>query len=444
MDAKLRDGSDATLLRLLGAVRMLDRRLTCFTGYEGYPGDIERMVDGLRGEAPRSPHLNLLKAVLGLRSMRAKYMFSRNVIYNAGFRGNVRRRRFEERHGFKSPTFLVISPTTSCNLRCRGCYAARYEKHGCLDADLVDRIITEGKAIGTYACVLSGGEVFTWPHFLSVVRRHRDVYFLIYTNGTLIDEGAADTLAELGNVALALSVEGLQPETDARRGEGVYQRVSDAMERLKKRGLFFGYSTMVTGRNAELVAGDEFVDHYYAKGCRFGWYFQFLPIGDDPDVRMMATPQQRDHLRRRISEIRDRRRDFSIGDFWNDGCLMGGCIAAGRHYVHINAHGDVEPCAFVHFAVDNIKGKSLEQVLKSDFLAAIRDRQPYSPNLYAPCMIIDNPHVLREVVATANPRPTHAGAECVVKDPQITDHIDEYSRAVHALTDGLEVPFRDE
>jgi len=442
MGQELRGGSDANLLRLLGIAKALDGRLTRVTGHERYRSEIERLAGGLRGTGPRSPHLNLLKAVLGLRSRRAKTMFSRNVIYNAGLRGNVKRRRFEERNGFKSPTFLVISPTMDCNLRCAGCYAGRYAKRVSLNAELVDRIITDGKAIGTYAYVLSGGEVFTWPYFFSVVRRHRDAYFLVYTNGTLIDEGAADTLAELGNVALALSVEGLERETDARRGEGVHQRVLDAMGRLNERGLLFGYSTMVTRSNAELAASDEFVDYYYERGCRFGWYFQFLPIGEDPDVRMMATPEQRDGLRRRIGQIRDRRRDFSIGDFWNDGCLMGGCIAAGRHYVHINAHGDVEPCAFVHFAVDNIKEKSLEGALKSEFLSAIRSRQPYSDNLYAPCMIIDNPEILRDVVAKAGPRPTHAGADCVVKDPEIAEHINEYSQRVHALTDELEMPFQ--
>ena len=42
-------------------------------------------------------------------------------------------------------------------------------------------------------------------------------------------------------------------------------------------------------------------------------------------------------------------------DFWNDGIYTKGCIPGGKRYFHINARGDAEPCAFVHFAVDNVK-----------------------------------------------------------------------------------------
>jgi hypothetical protein len=51
----------------------------------------------------------------------------------------------------------------------------------------------------------------------------------------------------------------------------------------------------------------------------------------------------------------------------------------------------VEPCVFAHFAVNNIRDKSLLDVLRSPFFAEYQKRQHFSDNLLHPCPIIDNP-----------------------------------------------------
>jgi MoaA/NifB/PqqE/SkfB family radical SAM enzyme len=140
----------------------------------------------------------------------------------------------------------------------------------------------------------------------------------------------------------------------------------DAMDNLRKEGVLFGFSATQTRENTDIITSFDFIDMLIEKGVYIGWYFQFLPIGKDPDVNLMATPQQRIKLRKFIEEVRATRPIF-IGDFWNDGPFVGGCIAGGRRYIHINHKGDVEPCAFVHFAVDNIKNKSLIEALQSPF-----------------------------------------------------------------------------
>lgn len=150
----------------------------------------------------------------------------------------------------------------------------------------------------------------------------------------------------------------------------------------------------------------------------------------------MATPQQRNHLRQKIAEIRGKLPIF-IGDFWNDGPFLGGCIAAGRRFLHINNKGDVEPCGFVHFAVDNIKNKTLKEALNSEFFRFLRKGQPYgNGNLLAPCMIIDNPGVLRQAIAKTGARPTHEGAE-VILDGRIKEGLDQYAQEIHKITHPL-------
>lgn len=97
-------------------------------------------------------------------------------------------------------------------------------------------------------------------------------------------------------------------------------------------------------------------------------------------------------------------------------------------YLHINCHGDVEPCVFCHFAVDNIKQKSLKEVLNSNLFKSIRAKQPFNQDHRMPCMLIDNPTVLRDVIRETGARPTHPGAETLVTS--LAPNLDRYSEGL--------------
>jgi len=169
------------------------------------------------------------------------------------------------------------------------------------------------------------------------------------------------------------------------------------------------------------------------KGCLLGWHFLYIPVGLNPDVNLMPTAEQRELMRQQGAQrIRNEKPMFII-DFWNDAPYVGGCIAGGRNYFHINARGDVEPCIFVHMAVDNIKQKSLKDAINSPYFKCIRSRQPYSENLLRPCMIIDHPHVLREVCTECKPYPTD-GPVCGFID-SLADDLDKYSNESASVID---------
>jgi MoaA/NifB/PqqE/SkfB family radical SAM enzyme len=243
-----------------------------------------------------------------------------------------------------------------------------------------------------------------------------------------------------------ISVEGFERETDERRGKGTFDRIMTAMDSLQREGVPFGFSATATRSNNEFVVSDQFIDFYAQKGCFLGWFFNYMPIGRCPELDLMPTPAQRNWRRERLNNIRDVK-PILMSDFWNDGPLTGGCIAGGRSYFHINSNGDVEPCVFANFAVDNIKEKSLAEVLDSKLFWAIRRRQPYNDNLLRPCMIIDNPKILKEIVAESGAHPTHPGAETIITDlAEAIDHYaDEYGKIVdpvwlqkHAATVGVD------
>lgn len=375
------------------------------------------------------PSSILVKNVIARISPRCREKLIRNLFINAFLTGIDRRKEILEEENFQPPQFIVISPTMRCNLKCPGCYAGEYGQDEGLPFDLVDRLLTECKDLGMYFNTMSGGEVLTRKDIFDIWEKHGDMYFQFYTNGTLITEKVADRLAELGNVAPMVSLEGFEKETDARRGPGTFARVMRAFDLMKERGMIYGASVTETRENIETIASDEFIDMCIQRGCMVIWYFQYIPIGRRPSLDLMPTPEQRDWLRARVRELRERLPIF-IGDFWNDGPYVHGCIAGGREYLHINANGDIEPCVFCHFAVDNIRDKTLREAINSPFLRGIRSHQPYRENLLTPCMLIDAPDVLRQVVKEFNARPTCEGAEEILTDfaPGLDRYAEEYRR----------------
>ena len=164
---------------------------------------------------------------------------------------------------------------------------------------------------------------------------------------------------------------------------------------------------------------------FIEKGAKMGWYFLFMPVGKDPDVNAMLTPEQRIRLGEKIREIRETKPYFTI-DFFNDAPYVGGCIA-GKYYCHINSKEEVEPCIFAHFAVDNLKGKKLVDVFKSDFFKELRSRQPYNKNLLLPCMMIDNTNEIREIAKKTGARPTDEGARMMLEDLEFQKQLDKVS-----------------
>ena len=343
-----------------------------------------------------------------------------------GFILNQKRRERASKKGFQIPFSILISPTMRCNLSCIGCYAGNYTKSDDLEFEVVDRIIQEGKEAGVAFFTILGGEPFMRSDLFDLYQKHNDAFFQVYTNGTLINNKVARKLAELGNAMPMVSIEGFEKETDQRRGRGVYKKIIKAMEILQKHRVPFGYSVAVVRENIKTVTSDKFIDMLIKKGALIGWYFLYMPIGKTPDLSLMPTPKQRLYLKKRRDHIRANKPLFII-DFWNDAPYVGGCIAA-KDYIHINHRGEVEPCIFTHFTQVNIKNTSLKKAMNCQFFKEIRKRQPYSDNLYLPCMLIDHPQVSRELYQKCDIYPTHEGAESLFFN--LAEGLDKYAKGV--------------
>ncbi len=372
------------------------------------------------------PGLAIARRVLNETNPHHRKKIISNFIINQLLVGTNQRKDVEAEKGFYPPDAMLISPTMRCNLNCYGCYSGAYSTEEDLPYEVMDRVIEECKEMGIYLVLMTGGEPLLREDIFDLFEKHEDVTFQIYTNAALIDEKMIERFVELGNVVPAISLEGLREETDGRRGKGQFDRIVRAMEGLQKAGIFFAVSTTQTSKNTDVLTSDAFIDFLIEKGCILLWNFHYIPIGRDPDLTLMATPEQRNRMRERFACFRATKPMLFV-DFWNDGCLTRGCIAAGRKYFHVNACGDVEPCVFCHFASDNIKEKSLSEALNSPLFREIRSRQPFSENLFRSCLLIDHPEQGQEIALRHAKYFTHEGAENLFTD--LAPAIETYARA---------------
>ncbi|HHE05044.1 MAG TPA: radical SAM protein [candidate division WOR-3 bacterium] len=368
----------------------------------------------------------------------------------------ARRRKAEE----ALPTFITLSPTQKCNLACVGCYAASSNKtFVTLDWDTVDRIMYEKRKYwGSHFTVISGGEPLLYESqgktIFDLFEKYHDTFFLMYTNGTLIDKDVANKLAELGNVAPAISVEGFEEKTDTRRGKGVFQKILDAMDNLSDAGVIYGISLTATRNNVEEIVSDKFIDFFFEeRDAAFAWMFQYMPIGRGPSFDLMITPEQRRQLWFQERHLIKDKGIFFV-DFWNGGPISDGCISAGRKggYLYIDWHGNVMPCVFVPYSVGNIKtdffdkGKTIDDVLQTPLFMELRKWQenysykkpaPEAGNEIVPCPIRDHHLDFHKIVEKTKATPVGITTERAFRDEVYIKDLAEMGRKAAEATNDI-------
>ena len=331
--------------------------------------------------------------------------FLKNFIVDGNLMAWPKQEEMREKHQCNIPWAILLDPTSACNLHCTGCWAADYGHSLNLTYEDIDSIINQGVELGTHVYIYTGGEpMVRKKDLIRLCEAHPDCAFLCFTNATLIDEEFCQDVLRVKNFVPAISAEGSEETTDARRGAGTYQSIVKAMKLLKSHGLPFGISACFTSQNAESIASEEYFDWLIEQGALFCWIFTYMPVGSDAAPELMPTVEQRIHLYNFVREMRYKKPLFTL-DFQNDGEFVGGCIAGGRRYLHINAAGDVEPCVFIHYSNANIHDKSLLECLKSPIFMEYYKNMPFNDNLLRPCPMLENPEWLPKLVEAS-------GAEC--------------------------------
>ena len=356
-------------------------------------------------------------------------MMALNLGYEAFLRGTRLIRENRKKYDCNIPWLILFDPTMACNMHCVGCWSGTYGHKSNLSYEDMDKIVTEGKELGAYLYMMTGGEpTVRMKDIFRLAEKHNDCFFGLYSNSTLINDEMCEKVRELGNITFMLSLEGTPDTNDSRRGAGHYEAVMKAMDCLKRHGIVFGTSVCYTRTNIEAVTSDDFFHLLEEKGARFGFFFHLMPVGNNAAPELMPTIEQRRKMIDRIRYIRskDCNLEFFPMDFQNDGEFVGGCIAGGRNYFHINSNGDAEPCVFIHFSNTNIHENSILEMLQSPLFKAYHEGQPFNRNHLRPCPMLENPQLLREMVKATGAHQTNQ------ESPEEVDHLcakcDDYAK----------------
>lgn len=314
-------------------------------------------------------------------AVRATLKNPREAAFMARFalasRSASRKRKALEKTGEHIPPFLIASITSKCNLHCAGCYSRC--NHATTDAEPVSqltgaqwlRIFEEADELGISFILLAGGEPMLRRDIIEAAGKKQNILFPIFTNGTFIDDRYLDLFDASRNLIPVISIEGGKETTDARRGEGVYEKLVAGMDAFYKRGLVFGASVTVTVQNLGEVTSNAFLDRLSARGCRAVVFVEFVPVTDE-SKELAPGEKEREYLKREIMRLRQEKPEMVYVSFPGDEKSSGGCVAAGRGFFHINSHGGAEPCPFSPYSDVNVKTGSLRDAIRSPLFKALQ------------------------------------------------------------------------
>ncbi len=300
------------------------------------------------------------------------------VKFAAASRRASRKRLKLEEEGIHVPGFLIASITSSCNLHCAGCYSRC--NNATVDTPPVQQlsaaewkgIFKEADDLGVSFIMLAGGEPMLRRDVIDAAGEMPGIIFPIFTNGTFIDKRYFDVLDAHRNLIPVLSIEGGKEITDARRGEGIYEMVSANMDRFKEKGLIFGASITMTTENIQEITSREFLDSLMDKGCKLVIFIEFVPVTDEAQY-LAPGEAEREYMAKAMETLRETYQEAVLLSFPGDELAMGGCMAAGREFFHINSHGGAEPCPFSPYSDVNIRDTSLKEAIASPFFQKLKD-----------------------------------------------------------------------
>lgn len=288
-------------------------------------------------------------------------------------RRQTKRRRDAAARGLTVPPILIASLTRRCNLRCEGCYSQALRPAGmAVTVELSDErfmeLFEEAIDLGVGTILLAGGEPLIRRKLVERTAELKGILLPLFTNGTLIDEAFLDT-AKRGSVVPILSIEGEEKETDGRRGEGIHAGASTWMAEMRKRGMVFGASVTLTSKNSATVLDRKFLEGLGSTGIAVLFIIEYVPVAPGSDNLIVKAEQQ--------AFLNDTEHfsglPFPVVALPGDEEAYGGCLAAGRGFVHLSPEGRIEACPFAPFSDRDVAARSLEQALKSPMLAAIRE-----------------------------------------------------------------------
>lgn len=308
--------------------------------------------------------------------------------------------------GLHVPPFLIASITSNCNLHCAGCYSRQNEAtKDCAPVDQMTgeewgNIFQEARDLGISFILLAGGEPLLRKDVIQQAARYKEILFPIFTNGVFISDEYFNMFDKHRNLVPIMSIEGHKEATDARRGEGIYDKLISNMEKFKEKHLIFGNSITVTTENFDDVLSDKFVSMLGGYGCKAAIYVEYVPVSDE-SKHLALSEEQEIQLRARIDELREKYQEMVFISFPGDEKSSGGCVAAGRGFFHINSHGGAEPCPFSPYSDTNVKESSLKGAISSRLFKVLQETDVLMDDHVGGCVLFEKRDQVQAILQQA-------------------------------------------
>jgi MoaA/NifB/PqqE/SkfB family radical SAM enzyme len=307
----------------------------------------------------------------------------------------VRARALAE--GVRVPPFLVLSVTARCNLRCAGCFAEAVGTAACgpaarpgLRIEEWRRVVAEAAGLGVIGFVIAGGEPFLLPGIATLFREFSDRLFVVFTNGTALGDADFEALRSCRNTAVVVSLEGDRALTDGRRGDGVFERASRSLDRLREAGVLTGLAVTIGAANVAYWSEERNIDALIARSGPLAFFLEQIPAGPC-EAGIALTAGQRARFRETVVRYRERKSGGAyIIHSPADEEAMGGCVSAGRGFAHVGPAGDVTACPVSPLATHNVGASTLAEAFASPLFAMIRENEELLETQGHPCALFAN------------------------------------------------------
>jgi len=312
-----------------------------------------------------------------------------DLVGKLGFqRRQALRRAAAAREGRSVPPVLIASVTRRCNLDCAGCYSKELRPQGRSSVELSDErfleLFREAVSLGVGSIMLAGGEPLLRRSLLERTAEIGGLIAPVFTNGTLVDAAWLD-LFSAGSLIPIFSIEGEAAFTARRRGAGIHEAVVEQTARLRERGTPFGISVTLTSRNFETVLAPSFLEWIDGLGASALFFVEYVPAA--PGTEDLALgPELHAVL---CADERLGGLPYPVLRLPGDEAASGGCLAAGRGFIHLAPDGRVEACPFAPYSDRSAASIGLAEALDSPLMAAIRERHGELDSSGGGCTLLD-------------------------------------------------------
>lgn len=285
-----------------------------------------------------------------------------------------------------------------CNLNCKHCRVSEKNDNEKLSLREAKNLLAELWYNEITMLNLSGGEPFLRKDIFQILdyaQKFEDI--VITTNGTLLDEEKCKKISTYKNIKLSISLDGLEETHDKfRRKKGAFKKVIDTLPILNKYKIKYAIKYTLSKETAEDAI--KLLNLVAKMGATEFNVRRVIVAGNANEDMMLSNEKYKNIIRDLIQNCRKLNVKFRTGDpllipifseVWgidikNDDLskIYAGC-QAGDEIIYIDYKGNVGACSYIPKFADNIKDKSLDDILLNNKLFI--DLREYKNKLEGKC-----------------------------------------------------------